>query len=227
MGGGIIVPLHRASFVVVPEIEIRIASSDHHRQLVEESDPSRAVISFDWITDCVEQEKLLDLNEYKLRCPPFAPIDDYQNPVSGTYTNSISPSVTSEETAAKMEEIIYPNGKQDSNDNGSNTTTPKNVAINLTGGKALNGLPTPPITPAIDSIGNNFENLAWTGLTPDKTGVTAEAEEVPEHMLSSYFWLEDKLHGWGKSGFGGSLVGFFTRVKMQVSILLMMELGWS
>jgi hypothetical protein len=221
MGGGIIVPLRRASFVVVPEIGIRIASSDHHQQLVEESDPSRAVISFDWVTECVEQEKLLDLNEYKLRCPPFASVDNHQNPVSGTYADSISPPVTSEEITAKTEEIIYPNDKQDSDYNGSNTTTPKNVAIDLTGGKVLNGPPTPSMTPTIDSISNNLEKLAWAKLSPDRSGVTAEAGEVPEHMLSSYFWLEDKLHGWGKSGFGGSLVGFFTRVKMQASLFLM------
>lgn len=221
MGGGVIVPLHRASIVVVPEIGIRLASSDRYRLLVEESDPSRAIISFDWVTECVEREKLLDLNEYKLRCPPFASIDNYQNPVFGTYANSISPSVTSEETTAKTEEIIYPDDKQDSDDNGSNTTTPKNVALDLTGGKVLNGPPTPSMTPTIDSINDNLEKLAWAKLTPDKSGITAEATEVPEHMLSSYFWLEDKLHVWGKSGFGGSLVGFFTRVKMQASLFLM------
>jgi hypothetical protein len=90
MGGGIIVPLHRASFVVVPEIGIRIASSDHHQQLVEESDPSRAVISFDWVTNCVEQDKLLNLTEYKLQCPSHPSFEKYQNPVSGTYDNSIA-----------------------------------------------------------------------------------------------------------------------------------------
>ena len=221
MGGGIIVPLHRASFVVVPEIGIRIASSDHHRQLVEESDPSRAVISFDWITDCVEQEKLLDLNEYKLRCPPFAPIDDYQNPVSGTYTNSISPSVTSEKTTAKTEKIVYPDHEESDDEHGSNTTTPKNVPVtNLPAGPVSTGPPTPPMTPTIDSINNNLEKLALGKLTPDKTGVTTESTEVPEHLMTSFFWLQDKLEVWAKSDFGGSLVAFFMRVKMQVSLFM-------
>jgi hypothetical protein len=209
------------SLEVVPEIGIRIASSDQHRNLVEESDASRAVISFDWVTECVEQDKLLNLNEYKLQYPSFASVGDSQNPISGTYAHSISPSVIAKETTAKTEEIVLSNDKQDSDDDGSNTTTPKNVAINLTGGKIPNEPPTPPMTPTIDSISNNLENLAWAEWTPHMTGVTAEATEVPEHMLSSYFWLEDKLHGWGKSGFGGSLVAFFTRVKMQVCLFLM------
>jgi hypothetical protein len=221
MGGGVIVPLHRASIVVVPEIGIRIASSDHHRQLVEEMDPSRAVISFDWVTECVEREKLLDLNEYKLQCPSHLSFEKYQNPVSGTYANSIASSSTSEETIARTEEIVYPTTKQNNDENDSKTSTPKNVPPNLPAGPVTNAPPTPPMTPTIDSINNNLEKLAWAKLTPDKSGVTAEAVEVPEHMLSSYFWLEDKLHGWGKSGFGGSLVGFFTRVKMQASLFLM------
>jgi hypothetical protein len=227
MGGGIIVPLHRASFVVVPEIGIRIASSDHHRQLVEESDPSRAVISFDWVTDCVEQDKLLNLNEYKLQCPSHASFENYPCSSAGTYANSITSSTTSEETTARTEDIAYPTNRQNNDDNDSKTPTPKNVPINLPAGPITNAPPTPPMTPTIDSINNNLEKLAWAKLTPDKSGVTAEAVEVPEHMLSSYFWLEDKLHGWGKSGFGGSLVGFFTRVKMQVSISLITELGRS
>jgi len=218
MGGGIIVPLHRASIVVMPEIGIRITSSDQHRSLVEQSDPSRAIVSFDWVTSCVEQEKLLDLNEYKLRISLYASSDNHQTPTYGTYANSSATSVTSEETTAGTEEIVYLTNKQNNNDNDSNTPTPKNLPINLPAEQVTTGLPTPLMTPIFDSINNNLENLAWAKLAPDETGVTTEATEVPEHMLSSYFWLEHKLHGWGKSGFGGSLVGFFTRVKMQVSI---------
>jgi hypothetical protein len=149
MGGGIIVPLHRASIVVVPEVGNRIVSGDQHRQLVEESDASRAVISFDWVTDCVDQDKLLNLTEYKLRCPPFASFTKYQQSNSGVYANSIASSTTSEETFVRTEEIVYPNDRQENDDNGSNTTTPKNVNINLTGAKVLNGPPTPPMTPSL------------------------------------------------------------------------------
>jgi hypothetical protein len=217
MGGGIIVPLHRASFVVVPEIEIRIASSDHHRQLVEESDPSRAVISFDWVTECVEQDKLLNLDEYKLRCPSFASFDKYRESSSGT-DSSMASSTTSEETTAKTEEIVYLTNQKNNHDNDSNTPTPKNVPINLSAGQGTTGPPTPPTTPTIDSINNTVEKLALGKLTPDKTGVTTESTEVPEHLMTSFFWLQDKLEVWAKSDFGGSLVAFFTRVKMQVSL---------
>jgi hypothetical protein len=220
MGGGVIVSLQRASFVVVPEIGIRIASSDRHRDLVEESDPSRAVISFDWVTDCVEQDKLLNLNEYKLRCPSFASFDNYRNPNSGEYANSIASSTTSDGTIAKTEETAYPRHQQGNDDNISNTTTPKNVTINLTGGKVLNEPPTPPLTPTIASTTNNLQDMTRTELTPEITGVTTESTEVPEHLISSFFWLQDKLEVWAKSDFGGSLVGFFTRVKMQVSLHL-------
>lgn len=77
MGGGFIVPLHRASIVVVPEIGLRMANNDQHRELVEESDPSRAIVSFDWVTDCVEQDRLLDLKEYKLRYTPSVSLDNH------------------------------------------------------------------------------------------------------------------------------------------------------
>jgi hypothetical protein len=206
----------------VPEIGIRIASSDQHRQLVSESDPSRAVISFDWVTDCVEQDKLLNLNEYKLQRPSDASFEKHQNPVSGTYANSITSSTTSEETIARTEEIVYPTTKQNNNENDSKTPTPKNVPINLPAGPITNGPPTPPMTPTIDSINKNLEKLAWANLTPDKTGVTTESTEVPEHLITSFFWLQDKLEVWGKSDFGGSLVAFFTRVKMQVGLYLML-----
>jgi hypothetical protein len=217
MGGGIIVPLHRASIVVVPEIAIRIASSDQHRQLVEESDASRAVISFDWVTECVEQDKLLNLNEYKLRSPPFASFNEHQQSSSGVYANSIASSITSEKTFARTEEIVYPNNSQENNDGGSNTTTPKNKNISLTGAKVLNGPPTPPMTPTIASNTNNVQGIPCTELTPNQTGDATEAMEVPEHLMTSFFWLQDKLEVWVKSDFGGSLVGFFTRVKMQVN----------
>ena len=207
------VPLHRASFVVVPEIRIRIASSDQCRHLVEESDTSRAVISFDWVTECVEQEKLLNIDEYKLRTSSYASFDNYQTPVSGTYVNSSASSITPENT----EDTVYPNNKQNDDDTGSQVTTPKNVAINLTGGEVLNGPLTPRMTPPIDSVNTNLEDLAWAKLTHDKSGVTTESAEVPNDLMTSFFWLQDNLEVWSKSDFGGSLVGFFMRVKMQVS----------
>lgn len=104
--------------------------------------------------------------------------------------------------------------------NASNMTTPRNVAINLTGGQVPTGPPTPPMTPDIPSMTNNLENMALSKLAPDKTGVTTELTEVPEHLMTSFFWLQDKFEVWAKSDFGGSLVGFFTRVKMQVRLSL-------
>ena len=221
MGGGIMVPLHRASFVVVPEIGIRIASNDQHRHLVEESDASRALISFDWITDCVEREKLLDLNEYKLRISPYVSFDLWQTPISGTYANFSASSITSENTTARTGNAVYPNNSKDNDDNSSHVTTPKNVAKDLTGETVLSGPPTPMMTPPIDSVNTNLEDLAWAKLTHDKSGVTTESAEVPNDLMTSFFWLQDQLEVWSKSDFGGSLVGFFMRVKMQVSHCLL------
>jgi hypothetical protein len=97
---------------------------------------------------------------------------------------------------------------------------PRIIAIHLTGGKVLNEPPTPPLTPTIASTTKYLRDMTRTELISEMNGVTTESTEVPEHLISSFFWLQDKLEIWAKSDFGGSLVGFFTRVKMQVSLHL-------
>jgi len=70
-----IVPLHRASIVVVPEKGVKDASTVWIQRLVEEADPSRVVVSLDWVTDCLAWDQLLELETYRIRLPTTA-VDD-------------------------------------------------------------------------------------------------------------------------------------------------------
>lgn len=75
-GGGTIVPLHRASIVVVPEQGVRTPSTVLIRRLVEEADPSRVIVSLDWISDCLALDQLLDVGTYRLQPSSQSNIDD-------------------------------------------------------------------------------------------------------------------------------------------------------
>lgn len=66
-GGGTIVPLHRASIVVVPERGVRTPSTVVIQRMVEEADPSRVIVSLDWISDCLALDQLLDVGTYRLQ----------------------------------------------------------------------------------------------------------------------------------------------------------------
>jgi len=118
-----------------------------------------------------------------------------------------------------MKNVNTPDKGQDKDDlDDQNATIPKDIMSDLIleGGQGSIASPSPPETPTISYITDKLEGATVSGPEPDKTEITIESLEVPEDMMSSFFWLEDKFHVWAKSDFGGSLVGFFTRVKMQV-----------
>ena len=104
IGGGAIVPLHRASIVVIPEFCIRVAPTRLARQLVEESDSNRVIVSYDWVSACLSQGRLVDIETFKLQ---FLPLDD-TNTVSREF-NKYSPadliSIQLEELAKSMDPI--------------------------------------------------------------------------------------------------------------------------
>jgi hypothetical protein len=75
IGGGTIVPLHRASIVVVPEFCVRVASTRFIRQLLEETDSNRVIVSYDWVSACLSQGRLIDIDTFKLRSSPLDDVD--------------------------------------------------------------------------------------------------------------------------------------------------------
>jgi hypothetical protein len=216
------VPLHRASYVIVPEMNLRVATNDEHRRLVNDPDTSRAVVSFDWVTDCVEQDRLIGLEGYKLRSSPYSTYAGTVQSQADLTLDSPAASVKSNGTVVRVKSVVSPDAShhdtyvQDDPEEGT-------ISSKIPPGMSLQQQPTgqltPPLSPNIVSVTASLKDMGWQALEPEKTGPSSEMLEVPENLMDAFFWLEDKLHLWARSDFGGSLVGFFTRVRMQVSLL--------
>lgn len=73
--------------MVVPESNIRFAPTTFIRQLVERLDPCTVVVSYDWVSGCLLQGQLLDIDTYRLRSSPHATL----NPASRSF-NQYHPS---------------------------------------------------------------------------------------------------------------------------------------
>jgi len=217
LGGGNIVPLHRASLVVIPELGLRVCTSPEHRAIVNELDGSQAVIAFDWVTNCVEQDTLFDLSEYKLQSPSKLAFGEGNQQAFKHQLGSIAGSTKSSDSVVSTVEVQSPSHKSGSGGSPQHGGTPKSVDKLLSEAQHT-GQITPTTTSSVTSLAKSLDNLACQAEILDKTVALAEVIEVPEHLMGAFFWLEDKLNHWGRSDFGGSLVGFFTRVRMQVSL---------
>jgi hypothetical protein len=60
--------------VVVPEFCLEVAPTRFIRQLVEQPDPSRVIVSYDWVSACLSQDRLLNIDTYKLRSSPLGAV---------------------------------------------------------------------------------------------------------------------------------------------------------
>jgi hypothetical protein len=74
LGGGMIVPLHMARIIVVPEIGVRAPTTMFIRRLVEEAPLLRVVVVLDWVTACLDQDRLLDIDAYRLGSSPLSSV---------------------------------------------------------------------------------------------------------------------------------------------------------
>jgi len=57
--------------VVVPEFCIRVAPTRFIRRLVEETDSNRVIVSYDWVSACLSQGRLVDIETFKLQSLPL------------------------------------------------------------------------------------------------------------------------------------------------------------
>jgi hypothetical protein len=62
----VIAPLDRAAIIVLSEPGVRVARSQEDRDLVNGVEAGRAVVSIDWVTECIAKDELVDLAEYKI-----------------------------------------------------------------------------------------------------------------------------------------------------------------
>jgi hypothetical protein len=104
IGGGTIVPLHRASVVVVPEFCVRVAPTRFIRQLVEETDSNRVIVSYDWVSACLSQGRLINIETFKLRPSPLDDVDTASRGFN-QYRPSDLISIQLEELARSMDPI--------------------------------------------------------------------------------------------------------------------------
>jgi hypothetical protein len=75
--GGRITPLDRALIIVVPRAGIREANTSELVKVVESAmTQDKAVISIDWINQCVEEDDQLDIDPYRITLPPVEAAPD-------------------------------------------------------------------------------------------------------------------------------------------------------
>ncbi|WWD03857.1 hypothetical protein V865_001913 [Kwoniella europaea PYCC6329] len=67
-GGGLIVPEPQATIHILPLSLTELLIEPAHSRIVREisSDPTRAVVSADWVNDCIETDRLLSLDKYRM-----------------------------------------------------------------------------------------------------------------------------------------------------------------
>lgn len=68
-GGGLIVPIERASIIIVPISGIREATTVNLRDIVESAAVGQHVVSIDWVTQCMEDDRPVDFEPYRIRLP--------------------------------------------------------------------------------------------------------------------------------------------------------------
>jgi hypothetical protein len=75
--GGRITPLDRALIIVVPRAGVREANTSELVKVVESAmRQDKAVISIDWINQCVEEDHQLDMDPYRITLPPVEAAPD-------------------------------------------------------------------------------------------------------------------------------------------------------
>jgi hypothetical protein len=90
--------------VVVPEFCLRVAPTRFIRQLVEETDSNRVIVSYDWVSACLSQGRLIDIETFKLQSSPLDDVDTATREF-GKYRPSDLISIQLEELAKSMDPI--------------------------------------------------------------------------------------------------------------------------
>lgn len=74
-GGGLLVSLDRAAIVIIPVPGLRVAQTPEQVELVQaviELGGGRAVLSKDWVAECIDQDELVDIEPYRIALPSRA-----------------------------------------------------------------------------------------------------------------------------------------------------------
>lgn len=90
--------------MVLPEFCIRVAPTQFTRQLVEEPDSNRVIVSYDWVSACLSQGRLVDVDSFKLRSSPLDNVDTGSREFN-QYRPSDLISIQMEELAKSMDPI--------------------------------------------------------------------------------------------------------------------------
>jgi hypothetical protein len=68
-GGGQIAPLHLASTIVIPESGVREAKTEVIENVVKSVGFGREVVSIDWVSGCIKDDRLVDYDTYRITLP--------------------------------------------------------------------------------------------------------------------------------------------------------------
>ena len=103
-GGEQIAPLHLASTIVIPESGVREAKTEEIENIVRSVEFGRDVVSVDWVSRCIKDDRLVDYDSYRITIPsiqtPIEPQVDVEMAVEEVAAPVPAPTVEMEVEAA-------------------------------------------------------------------------------------------------------------------------------
>lgn len=223
-GGGVIVPLERATIVVLSQRGTIPASNTKYAQLLQQTDEARAVVSLDWVTECIERDELVSLEPYRVT---MAPEQDDEK-ISGSKASQAGPSSTDHgRLSREHRNVAAP--QQPVNPERQPRLTRQNIP-NIPDDHAH----TRPRPISIASTDTNDTSTTLTDPTDSDDSDFAEVEHVSDpaerqrivrtyvsrdgnrRQLFQTMW--DELELWRQSDFEGTYRRLFERVAQKVSL---------
>jgi len=69
LGGGVITPLEQATFIIAPIRGSRLVEEPDMQDLVRDIDMGRAVLSVEWVEQCIDEDTLVAIDSYRVTYP--------------------------------------------------------------------------------------------------------------------------------------------------------------
>lgn len=203
VGGGLIVPLEQASFIIIPEADLRVARTGEQVELIKNvtaSDRPCAVLSKDWVTECINQNDLLDTDPYRVALPSDEGNDQYGMAIEEDMPAPEIIEIEQESILVHKQRATPP--EQTSRPSSLRPSLPLDASFSAqtmaddddddgivfvsmhpqkTGGDdsleglARTGMPTPPLTPAVRGNQLTLETNEWTRWTSTPSTLSPRA----------------------------------------------------
>jgi hypothetical protein len=79
LGGGVLTALEQATFIIAPIRGSRIVEDPHMQDLVRDIDMGQAVLSVEWVEQCIDENTLVAIDSYRVTLPGMEPVTEELN----------------------------------------------------------------------------------------------------------------------------------------------------